>query len=193
VKGHAAQVEVAADTQTPARQRLASLRGFLRTEAGGAIVLLLATVAALAWANSPWVAGYDALWGTELSLIVGDLVLSHDLRGWVNDGLMTVFFLLIGLEVRREFDLGEFRQRRRIAAPVLAAIGGMLLPVIIFLDQPGRGGVARLGHGHGDGHGVRRWRPGPRRASQPVPPPHVPAHTGHRRRHRGRDHHRGRL
>jgi Na+/H+ antiporter NhaA len=133
VKGHAAQVEVAADTQTPARQRLASLRGFLRTEAGGAIVLLLATVAALAWANSPWVAGYDALWGTELSLIVGDLVLSHDLRGWVNDGLMTVFFLLIGLEVRREFDLGEFRQRRRIAAPVLAAIGGMLLPVIIFL------------------------------------------------------------
>ena len=133
MKGHAAQVEGAADTQTPARQRLASLRGFLRTEAGGAIVLLLATVAALAWANSPWVAGYDALWGTELSLIVGDLVLSHDLRGWVNDGLMTVFFLLIGLEVRREFDLGEFRQRRRIAAPVLAAIGGMLLPVIIFL------------------------------------------------------------
>jgi Na+/H+ antiporter NhaA len=118
---------------TPAQQRLALVRSFLKTEAGGAIVLLAATVAALAWANSPWGAGYDRFWSTELSFRFGDLTLSHDLQDWVNDGLMAVFFLLIGLEVRREFDMGEFRERRRLALPLIAALGGMALPVIIFL------------------------------------------------------------
>jgi Na+/H+ antiporter NhaA len=122
-----------ASEQTQAQQHLALVRSFLETEAGGAIVLLLATVAALVWANSPWGAGYDAFWGTELALRLGDVVLSHDLQDWVNDGLMAVFFLLIGLEVRREFDMGEFRERRRLAVPVIAAIGGMGLPVLIFL------------------------------------------------------------
>ncbi|HEX5040085.1 MAG TPA: Na+/H+ antiporter NhaA [Candidatus Limnocylindria bacterium] len=119
--------------QTPARRHLALVRSYLATEAGGAIVLLLATIAALVWANSPWADGYDAFWQTELSLRVGDFALSHDLQDWVNDGLMTLFFVLIGLEVRREFDMGEFRERRRVAAPVIAAFGGMALPVIIFL------------------------------------------------------------
>ena len=119
--------------QTPSRQHLAVVRSFLHTEAGGAVVLLVATVAALVWANSPWRSGYDALWGSQLSLRLGDFVLAHDLRGWVNDGLMAVFFLLIGLEVRREFDMGEFRERRRLAVPVIAAVGGMALPVLIFL------------------------------------------------------------
>ena len=119
--------------QTPAQHRLALVRSFLETEAGGAVVLLLATIAALIWANSPWADGYDAFWGTELALQLGDFVLSHDLQDWVNDGLMAVFFLLIGLEVRREFDMGEFRERRRLALPLMAAIGGMALPVAIFL------------------------------------------------------------
>lgn len=119
--------------QTPARQHLALVRSFLATEAGGAVVLLAATVAALVWANSPWAEGYDAFWSTELAFQLGDFVLSHDLQDWVNDGLMAVFFLLIGLEVRREFDMGEFRERRRLAAPVMAAVGGMVLPVLIFL------------------------------------------------------------
>jgi Na+/H+ antiporter NhaA len=119
--------------QTPAQQHLAAVRSFLTTEAGGAVVLLAATLAALVWANSPWAEGYDAFWGTELSLRLGDFVLGHDLQDWVNDGLMAVFFLLIGLEVRREFDMGEFRERRRLAVPVIAAVGGMALPVLIFL------------------------------------------------------------
>ena len=97
------------------------------------MVLLAATIAALVWANSPWGASYDAFWATELEIRLGDLELSHDLQDWVNDGLMAVFFLLIGLEVRREFDMGEFRERRRLAVPVIAAIGGMALPVLIFL------------------------------------------------------------
>lgn len=115
------------------RREPGGLRSFLKTEAGGAIVLLVAAVVAIVWANSPWGDSYDALWATRISISVGDFVMDHDLRHWVNDGLMVLFFLLIGLEVRREFDMGEFRERRRVAVPVLAALGGMVLPVAIFL------------------------------------------------------------
>ncbi|HET7028122.1 MAG TPA: Na+/H+ antiporter NhaA [Candidatus Limnocylindrales bacterium] len=117
----------------PPTGQLGAFREFLSTEAGGAIVLLAATVAALVWANSPFGSAYDALWRSELSLRLADWTLVHSLRDWVNDGLMTLFFLVIGLEVRREFDMGEFRERRRLAVPVAAALGGMLLPVAIFL------------------------------------------------------------
>ena len=129
--------------ETPAPPRLALLRSFLKTEAGGAVVLLVATIAALAWANSPWGDAYDALWGTEVSLRFGSFDLSHDLGDWVNDGLMALFFLLIGLEIRREFDMGEFRERRRLAVPVLAALGGMILPVVLFLAIAPSGDGAR--------------------------------------------------
>ncbi|MEO7296429.1 MAG: Na+/H+ antiporter NhaA [Candidatus Limnocylindria bacterium] len=129
--------------ETPARPRFALLRSFLHTEAGGAVVLLGATIAALIWANSPWGDTYDGLWATELSLRTGAFELSHDLGAWVNDGLMTLFFVLIGLEVRREFDMGEFRQRRRVAVPIFAALGGMLLPVAIFLIVNPGGDAAR--------------------------------------------------
>jgi Na+/H+ antiporter NhaA len=121
------------DDERASLGRLGALREFLSTEAGGAVVLLGATIAALVWANSPWSHAYDELWGTRLSLGLGDWTLVHDLRDWVNDGLMALFFLIIGLEVRREFDMGEFRERRRVAVPVVAALGGMLLPVAIFL------------------------------------------------------------
>ena len=126
-----------------ARPHLATLREFLQTEAGGAVVLLLATLAALVWANSPWRDGYAALWATHAIVGIGDLALDLSLGHWVNDGLMTLFFLLVGLEIRREFDLGEFRERRRIAVPVIAAFGGMALPVIIFLALNGGTDAAR--------------------------------------------------
>ncbi len=129
--------------QTAVPPRLAALPRFLRTEAGGALVLLTATIAALVWANSVWAASYEALWATEISLRWDSLELGMDLAHWVNDGLMTFFFLLIGLEVRREFDMGEFRERRRVAAPVIAALGGMLLPVAIFLVLNAGGEEAR--------------------------------------------------
>ncbi|MGH2473752.1 MAG: Na+/H+ antiporter NhaA [Candidatus Limnocylindrales bacterium] len=129
--------------QTAAPVRVTALHAFLRTEAGSAVVLLGAALLAIAWANSPWAAGYHDLWATEISLTVGDYALSHDLAHWVNDGLMTLFFLLIGLEVRREFDMGEFRERRRLAVPVLAAMGGMLLPIALFLALNPGGEAAR--------------------------------------------------
>lgn len=111
----------------------APLRAFLETEASGALLLLAATVAALVWVNSPWGWSYDSLWSTQLWLRLGGVGLEHELRWWVNDGLMAFFFLVVGLEVRREFDTGELRDRRRAAVPVLAAVGGMLLPVAIYL------------------------------------------------------------
>jgi Na+/H+ antiporter NhaA len=94
--------------------------------------LLLATVAALVWANlAP--ATYVVVWETPLAIRVGEVGLTLTLREWVNSGLMTFFFFVVGLEARREFDLGELRQRRRVALPVLAGLGGMIVPVVIFL------------------------------------------------------------
>lgn len=108
------------------------LREFLRTETGSAAVLLAATLVALAWANlAP--SAYEALWRTPLTIDLGGAALSQDLRGWVNSGLMTFYFFVVGLEARREFDMGELRERRRAALPVLAGIGGMAVPVAIYL------------------------------------------------------------
>jgi Na+/H+ antiporter NhaA len=115
-----------------ARNLQTPLRAFLNTETGGAAVLLAATVAALAWANLS-AAGYDAVWHTTLSLRLGSWEIAQDLRGWVNNGLMTLFFFTVGLEARREFDLGELRERRRVTVPLVATIGGMVLPVSIYL------------------------------------------------------------
>jgi len=108
------------------------LREFLRTETGGAALLLSATVAALIWANVD-TASYDSLWGTRLSIRVGGSGLSQDLREWVNTGLMSFFFFVVGLEARREFDMGELRERRRLALPMVAGVGGMLVPIVIYL------------------------------------------------------------
>src|SRR3954471_23980525 len=116
-----------------ARNLAAPLRDFLSTGTAGAAALLGATGAALVWANSPWSDSYESFWGTVLSIRVGDHAIALDLRGWVNEGLMTLFFLVVGLEARRELDLGQLRERSRVAIPVVAALGGMALPVAIYL------------------------------------------------------------
>ncbi|HEX3911017.1 MAG TPA: Na+/H+ antiporter NhaA [Solirubrobacteraceae bacterium] len=115
-----------------ARNLAAPVRDFLSTETGSAIFLLAATFAALAWSNIPG-AHYESVWTTRLSIDLGGSSISTDLRHWVNEGLMTFFFLVVGLEAKREFDVGEMRERRRLAVPVLAALGGMTVPVAIFL------------------------------------------------------------
>jgi Na+/H+ antiporter NhaA len=99
------------------------LRRFLATESGSAGALLAAALLALLWANSPWSASYHRLWATEATIAVGDAVLTLDLHHWVNDGLMALFFFVIGLEVRRELSVGELTDRRRVALPVLAGVG----------------------------------------------------------------------
>jgi len=121
------------------------LRSFLRTESGSAGVLLFATLAALVWANLAPEA-YASAWETTLTIRLGDVGLTLTLREWVNSGLMTFFFFVVGLEARREFDLGELRQRRRVALPVLAGLGGMIVPVMIFLAvNAGRDSAAGWG------------------------------------------------
>ena len=152
-----------------ARNLAAPVRDFLSTETGSAIVLLVATVAALLWANSPWPDSYESVWTTELSIRLGDWALTADLRDWVNDGLMTFFFLVVGLEAKRELDLGELRDRKRLALPVVAGLGGMVVPVADLpgASTPAATGGARLGRRDVDRHRLRarrcwRW---PRRAA----------------------------
>jgi Na+/H+ antiporter NhaA len=115
-----------------ARNLQTPLREFLRTETGGAAVLLAAAIAALVWANVD-LSSYDSLWETTLSIDVGGSGVELELREWVNSGLMTFFFFVLGLEARREFDLGELRERRRFALPLLAGVGGMAVAVSIYL------------------------------------------------------------
>jgi Na+/H+ antiporter NhaA len=136
-------VATAPDHTVWTRSRQTALRRFLRTQTGSAAVLLGATIAALIWANaSP--ASYQAVWHTQLSIRLGGAGLGQDLHGWVNSGLMTFFFFVVGLEARREFDLGELRERRRLTMPVLAGLGGMIVPVAIFLA---------VNAGHASAHG----------------------------------------
>jgi Na+/H+ antiporter NhaA len=116
-----------------ARNLAAPVRDFLTNETGGAVVLLGATVVALLWANSPWSDSYESVWTTQLSVRLGDSGITMDLRHWVNEGLMTFFFLVVGLEAKRELDVGQLRERRQLAAPVVAALGGMAVPVVIYL------------------------------------------------------------
>jgi Na+/H+ antiporter NhaA len=116
-----------------ARNLAAPVRDYLNTESAGAAALLAATVAALAWANSPWSDSYDSFWHTKLSIEIGSEGISMTLERWVNEGLMTLFFLVVGLEARREFDVGSLRERRRLALPLTAALGGMALPVLIYM------------------------------------------------------------
>ena len=129
-----------------ARNLQTPLRTFLRTETGGAAVLLVATVAALVWANVD-TSSYEMVWSTDLTIRVGGSGISQDLRDWVNGGLMTLFFFVVGLEARREFDMGELRDRRRLALPLAAGIGGMLVPIAIYL-------AVNAGHSSATGWGV---------------------------------------
>jgi Na+:H+ antiporter, NhaA family len=127
------------------RKALAPVERFLAIEAASGILLVVAAGVALAWANSPWRESYAALWHTPFGLRLGGLAFGRDLHFWINDGLMTVFFFVVGLEIRREVHGGELSDLRRAALPVAAAAGGMLVPALIFLA---------LNHGHAS---VRGW------------------------------------
>ena len=124
-------------------QQLAEpLRTFLSTETGSAGLLLTAVLVALAWANSPLSGAYDSFWTTEMSVRIGDADLTKDLRHWVNDGLMVLFFLVVGLEVRRELTMGELTDRRVVPVPAIAALAGMVVPAAIYLVISPSGGAA---------------------------------------------------
>ncbi len=96
-------------------------------------MLLGAAALALVWANSPWNESYEALWHTQIALDVGSWSVSEDLRHWVNEGLMALFFFVVGLEIKRELVAGELRDRRAATLPIIAALGGMVLPALLYL------------------------------------------------------------
>jgi Na+/H+ antiporter NhaA len=133
-------------TRTPRRGLLAQLssplRDFLGTESGSAGLLLGATLVALLWANSPWAESYHALWASTVSVRVNGWSLGMDLEQWINDGLMVSFFFVIGLEVRREFAVGELTDRRRAVVPAVAGVAGTLVPALLYLAVNGRGETA---------------------------------------------------
>jgi len=118
---------------------------FLHVEAAGGIILLTATAVALAAANSTWADAWFAIWKTPVGFEIGEFRMVHSLRHWISDGLMAVFFFIVGLEVKRELVVGELREARSAALPIVAALGGMVVPAGIY--------VALLA----GGEGVRGW------------------------------------
>ncbi len=118
---------------------LGPFQRFFATSAAGGLVLLACTAVALGWANSPWAASYHHLWETPVSIGAPSFGLTLPLHAWVNDGLMAVFFLLVGLEIKREILVGELSSRRSATLPVAAALGGMIVPALLYASVNARG------------------------------------------------------
>ncbi len=112
---------------------LQPIHAFLSAESAGGLVLMISAVLALIWANSPWAASYAAFWHTKVGVGSDSIGLKMSLEHWISDGLMAVFFLLVGLEIKRELLLGELATLSRAAIPAAAALGGMVVPAGIFL------------------------------------------------------------
>ncbi len=114
---------------------------FIKSEVSGGAVLLVAAIAAVIWANAPFGETYQSFWQTKLTLGFGDVSITEDLKHWVNDGLMVLFFFVVGLEIKRELVVGELNDRSKAVLPLIAAIGGVLLPGLIFalLNAGGEG------------------------------------------------------
>src|SRR5215472_18780607 len=106
---------------------------FARMEAASGILLLASTLAALVWANSPWEQTYEELWNTQVSIGFGRFFLSETRLEWINDGLMSIFFFLVGLEIKREVLIGELSSLRQAAFPVISAVGGAIVPALLYL------------------------------------------------------------
>lgn len=123
--------------RSPFVRMLSPLRDFLATESAGAVLIAIGALAALVWANSPWSASYDSFWSSRASISIAGHSLDLDLRHWLNDGLMTIFFLVVGLEIKREMVDGHLSNRRAATLPIVAAIGGMVAPALIYLAIAG--------------------------------------------------------
>ncbi|NDV20739.1 Na+/H+ antiporter NhaA [Pseudodesulfovibrio sp. JC047] len=122
------------EDRLPIHYLLSSFDKFFKMEAAGGIALMVCTIAALVWANSPWAASYHALWATKLTVGIGDWVLSKAAILWINDGLMAIFFFLVGLEIKRELLVGGLSTPSQTIMPVAAAVGGMAIPALIFIS-----------------------------------------------------------
>jgi Na+:H+ antiporter, NhaA family len=140
------RLQASRTTSLPIQTLISPFVRFAKIESASGIVLLASTVAALVWANSPWAHSYHALWSRQIPIGFGWLVLSETLQQWVNDGLMAIFFFLVGLEIKREVLIGELSSIRHAAFPFIAAVGGTLVPALIYLLIT-RGSEAQKGWG----------------------------------------------
>src|SRR5919106_662246 len=119
--------------QPPVERIVRPFQDFANKQSSGGILLIIAAAVALIWANSPWGECYAALWHTKLTVGVGGFSVSKDLTHWINDGLMAVFFFVVGLEIKREVLVGELSSARNAVLPVAAALGGAVVPALIYL------------------------------------------------------------
>ncbi len=119
--------------KTPIEKLTFPIQEFLHKEASGGILLILFTIAALIWANSPFADSYHHLWHTNLSIDLGGVGLNYSLHHWINDGLMVIFFFVVGLEIKRELLVGELSSAKKAALPIAAALGGMIFPALIYV------------------------------------------------------------
>ena len=134
------------DPETPIERFLRPFQRFAHTESSGGIVLLIATVVALIWANSPWWETYHHLWETPMEFAFGGVQMEMSLHHFINDGLMVVFFFMVGLEIKREILVGELASPRAAALPIAAAIGGMVVPAVLYASL-NAGGIGAAGWG----------------------------------------------
>jgi Na+:H+ antiporter, NhaA family len=118
--------------ETPIVKLVRPFQDFAARETSGGILLLLCTVAALVWANSPWAQSYEALWHTPFGIRLGEFELRRELHFWVNDALMAVFFFVVGLEIKREMLVGELASPRQATLPIVAALGGVVVPALLY-------------------------------------------------------------
>ncbi len=133
--------------EQPVDRLLAPFREFTAREASGGVLVMVAALVALIWANSPFADSYVSVWETTLTVGAGDFVLAKSLHHWINDGLMAIFFLVVGLEIKREVLVGELASARRAALPIAAAFGGAVLPAVLFLLVAGGDPTAARGWG----------------------------------------------
>jgi NhaA family Na+:H+ antiporter len=134
------------NSNSPLEKLLNPIQEFMHAETSGGIVLIICTVIALAWANSPFADSYHHLWHTYLSINIGGYELKHSLHHWINDGLMVIFFFVVGLEIKRELLVGELSSIKKAALPVAGALGGMIIPALIyFYFNSGKEGAAGWG------------------------------------------------
>lgn len=120
------------DDAQPIERILIPFQRFLHAQTTGGVILMATTLVALVWANSPWADSYHKLWHTDLSIGLGSLSMSHDLHWWINDALMAAFFFLVGLEIKRELMVGELASVTKASLPIAGAIGGMVVPALIY-------------------------------------------------------------
>ena len=138
---------------------LLAVEAFIRTEQLGSVLLLAATAAALAWVNSPWHESYFHFWETEIGIDLGLFSIEEHLQDWVNDGLVAIFFFVVGMEIKRELAHGELSSVRKAALPAVAALGGMVVPAAIFIAFNATGEGAKVTFFDGE---IGRLAPGMR-------------------------------